>query len=464
MKLKTFLTAASLTACVGAHGADGPKYIFYYIGDGMGLAPVMYAETYNRTVLQNDKPLLMMQFPVVAWCETWSYDNPVTDSAAAGTALSTGVKTRNNMLGMAPDTTAVTSVARQLKDDGWGVGIVTTVSADDATPGAFYAHVAGRKQYYDIDIQAARSGYEIIAGAGLRGLKDKEGNPTDVEAVMRENGVQIVRGPEGIAQINSDRVLLLNPEGTPEWNVGYTIDSIPGVLTLPVIAETALNQLERTSPDKFFLMVEGGNIDHALHANDGGAAIKEILNFNQALRLAYDFYLEHPDETLIVVTADHDTGGSAMVKRADGSKPDLSVFDWQKVSKEAFSDYCKSILKSRMNYRWEDMKQYLEENLGLFSHIPVSAETEKALQDKFDATFQLRNTADQKTLYANFNSFAVDVFTLLNEAAGVRFTTTGHSGSPVPVFAVGVGSDAFKGRNNNRDIPAVLRRLTGLKN
>lgn len=464
MKLRNLIMGAALAAtALGTSAQDVPKYIFYYIGDGMGLAPVMTAQSYNRDVLRNDQPLLMMQFPVASWAMTYSANAPVTDSAAAGTALSTGSKTKNSMLGMNPDTIAVTSVARQLADMGYGIGVITTVAADDATPGAFYAHVANRSMSYDIDIAAARSGYDFIAGAGLRGLADKDGNPTDVMAVMEENGVQVVRGIEGIRRINSDKVVLLGDEGRPEWNVGYTIDSIPGVLTLPIITRACLSHLESHRGDRFFMMVEGGNIDHALHANDAGAAIKEILNFNEALALAYDFYLAHPDETLILVTADHDTGGMAHVKTRSKLDAPLKVFDWQKVSKEEFSSYCKGLLRDRRVYRWEDMEEYLRENLGLFSHIPVSEEKTAELKDMFDKTFEMRNTADQKTLYASFNSFAVAVFDLINNAAGTAFTTTSHSGNPVPVFAVGVGSEKFSGVHNNNELPAILREICGIQ-
>lgn len=445
-----------------ASADDAPKYIFYYIGDGMGVSPVITAETYNREVLQNDKPLLMMQFPVASICMTYSASSPITDSAAAGTALSAGVKTRNGMLGMAPDTTAVTSVAGQLMDMGYGIGVVTSVAPDDATPGAFYAHVENRKMYYQIGIEAAHSGFDFLAGAGLRGVTDKDGNATDLEAVMAENGVQLVYGPEGIDEIDSDKVFLLNPRETPNYNIGYTIDSIQGVLTLPVITQACLDHLAGHKPDKFFMMVEGGNIDHALHANDAGTAIKEILNFNEALAIAYDFYLAHPDETLIVVTADHDTGGSALVHPSTGGLPRLGLFDYQKVSKEEFSNYCKSLLRSRMSYRWEDMEEYLRDNLGFFTHVPVSDKALENLKSKFDATFELRNSDDQKTLYANFNAFAVAVFDLLNDAAGVRFTTTGHSGMPVPVFAVGAGASRFVGMRNNIDIPQIIRELAGV--
>ena len=459
MKLRNLILAGLLgLASLGATAAEAPKYVFYFIGDGMGLNPIMTAQAYNRDVLGNSDPLLMMQFPVASWAMSYSASSPITDSAAAGTALSTGHKTRNGMVGMTPDSAAVNSVARVLKDNGYGVGVVTSVGADDATPAAFYAHAPYRKLYRDIDLQAAQSGYDFIAGAGFGGIKD---NP-EVKEALTQNGVQLVWGAKGVDEIAADRVLLL-ADSIRTWNIGYTIDSISGALNLPLITRTAMKHLARVSPERYFLMVEGGNIDHALHANDAGAAIKEILNFNQALAEAYNFYLAHPDETLIVVTADHDTGGmSHVASRTKFSNP-LSVFDYQRVSKEAFSDYCKSLIATTDPYSWEDMRRYLADNLGLFSYIPVSEKDEKALREAFDQTFNLRNSSDQETLYASFNAFAVSVFNMLNDAAGTIFTTTSHSGNMVPVFAVGVGADEFRHPNNNTDLPRIMATICGVE-
>lgn len=435
--------------------AQSPKYIFYYIGDGMGMGPIVAAQNYNRLILKNDKPLTMMQMPVVGWALTYSASSDITDSAAAGTALATGSKTKNYMLGMNADTVAVTSIAKILHDRGYGVAIATSVAPDDATPGAFFAHVPNRSMTYQIGCDMAASGYEFVAGAGLRGT-ETDGKPNDLLDRFAAEGVQIVRGPEGAASITAARALLLNNEGSSRSNIGYTIDSIQGTLTLPLIASTALKQLERTSPDKFFMMIEGGNIDHALHGNDAGASIKEIINFDEALKVVYDFYLAHPDETLIVVTADHDTGGMAIVRSGD-----IGNIDYQKVSKEEFSNFCKAMLKTRNIFTWDDMKAYMSENLGFFTHIPVSEADETKLKKLFDDTFELRNTADQKTLYANFNAFAVEVFNMFNNAVGVTFCTTSHAGNAVPVFAVGVGADLFKGFNNNIDLPAAILKAVG---
>ena len=209
-------------------------------------------------------------------------------------------------------------------------------------------------------------------------------------------------------------------------------------------------------------MVDVSALDHALHANDGGTAVKEIINFDQAIDLAYQFYLAHPDETLIVVTADHDTGGLANGNRRLKYAANYQYIDSQRQSKEMLSEYCKAMLKSRRIFTWEDMKEYLSENLGLWKAIPVTESEEKNLQELFAKCFERRESTDEKTLYADFNEFAVEVIDIVNGNIGFGFTTTSHTGNPVPVFAVGVGAERFSNLNNNIDIPEKILDIIGL--
>lgn len=213
----------------------------------MGLGHVMTTESYYRDVMKSDSPLLMLQFPVTSVATTYSASSPVTDSAAAGTALSTGHKTKNGMLGMGPDTTAVQSIAVDLNKMGYGIGVVTTVCPDDATPGAFYAHVPNRSMYYEIGRDAAASGVSFLAGSNLRGLRDKDGKPTGLEEIISEAGISVVRGTDALKSVTSERVILLNTDSI-NGDVGYTVDSIAGVLTLPAMTEACLEHLQKTRP------------------------------------------------------------------------------------------------------------------------------------------------------------------------------------------------------------------------
>ncbi len=464
MKLRNLLLSAlTLAVALAVSAADkAPRYIFYFIGDGMGTGQVMAAQTYQRMVRDNSSLLMMSKMPVTSMAYTYSASSPVTDSAAAGTALACGHKTKNGMLGMDADSVPVPSMAAILKDHGYGIGLVTSVAPDDATPAAFYAHVPYRGMFYEIEKQAAGSDYEFIAGAGLRGLKDKDGKPTDIKAVFEQNNVAIVYGTDGLKETDSRKILLLSPDSLKPNNIGYTIDSIEGAMNLQSYTQACLDHLLKVSPDKFFMMVEGGNIDHACHANDGGAVIKEVINFDKTLEIAYNFYLEHPDETLIVVTADHETGGMSTGCAYIGYNAIPAYVDYQKVSKEGFADFCHGLLKSRRIFTWEDMKEYLSENLGLWSHLPVSEKQEASLREKFDSTFELRNSADTKSLYANFDAFSTEVFKVFNNVAGFGFTTGGHSGNPVPVFAVGPWAELFANGQDNTAIPQKILCTVGL--
>ncbi len=363
---------------------------------------------------------------------------------------------------MTPDSAAVTSVAKQLFDAGYGVGLVTSVAPDDATPGSFYAHVPYRSMYYEIGKQAASCGYDFIGGSNLRGVKDKKGNPTDLMQIFAENNVSVVRGIDALNATDSRRVVLLNTDSITINDIGYTIDSIPGVLTLPAMTEACLKHLEKNGHDKFFMMVEGGNIDHAGHSNDGGTIIKEILNFQDAIKVGYDFYLAHPDETLIIITADHETGGLGLGNNAVGYDAHLHYYDYQKVSKDLFDDYCRAIMKSRRIYEWEDMKEYLTDNLGFWKYVPVTEKQTTELKDSFEKCIKRRESVDQKTLYNSFNEFTTLVYRTLDSFTGLGWTTNGHSGGLVPVYAIGAGAEKFASFNDNTDIPRRIRELTGI--
>lgn len=459
MKNRFFATLSLLMMTLGAIAAEAPKYIFYFIGDGMGWGQVNTTQQYLRDVVKEDSVLTMLRFPVVSTAITYSASNDITDSTAAGTALATGVKTRNGMMGMTTDSVPVVSVAEQLRDMGYGIGIVTSVAPDDATPGAFYAKAPSRNRYYEIGSQAAMSGFDFIGGANWRGLKDKSGNPTDLWNLFEQNGVQTAYGLDTLATLTSPRVVLLGTNRPHDSGIGYAIDSVAGALRLQDMTRACLNHLLKQKPERFFMMVEGGAIDHACHANDAATAIGDVLAFDESLAIAYDFYLRHPDETLILVTADHETGGMAIGNTAHGYTADLKYLPYQRVSKDRFNERLQAMLRSRRAYRWEDMREMLANDFGFWRAVPVTEEETARLENLFNDTFANTATPDQKTMYANFKAFAVETFRILDTHTGMGWTTVHHTANPVPVMAVGVGSELFSGMNDNIDLPAKLRKI-----
>ncbi|MBD5263470.1 MAG: hypothetical protein HDS39_05295 [Bacteroides sp.] len=458
--LSAFAAAAALTM-----SADDAKYVFYFIGDGMGLGHVNATETYNRDVLRSDSPILMLTFPVASQARSYSASSPITDSAAAGTALSSGIKTKNSMVGMNPDTVPVNSIAVDFMQAGYAVGVGTTVQADDATPAAWYAHAANRGMKETIAPQAAESGLAFLAGGDFKLRGAGEVAFKDYLQTMRKGGYEVAEGYAAFNELKGKggklpQKILMYPADPAGGQVGYTIDSIPGAMTCAQITEACLQTLENVNSDRFLMMIEGGNIDWAAHSNDGGGVIKEILNFQDAINVAYQFYLRHPSETLIVVTADHDTGGMSLGR--NGGAYNLAYADAQKISKDAFADWTRNWGRNTKNPTWEEMEKTLREKLGFWTTVPVSGEETVELRQLFDETFITKKAEDEKTLYHTFNAFTAKAFAILNHHMGIGWTTTYHAGNFVPVYAVGANSQYFTGCLNNTDIPLLIKRAAGL--
>lgn len=458
------LSVALALSCT-RHAAAEAKYIFYFIGDGMGMGHVNATETYNRDILKAQEPLLMLRFPVASQVRTFSANSPITDSAAAGTALSTGSKTRNGMIGEGPDSLPRQSIALDFKKAGFGIGVATSVAGDDATPAAFYAHARNRGEKYVIAPQTSESGYDFYGGAAWRGSLDKDGKENNWFGLMERNGYTLLRGDskwnakEGIGSAKKAILLSKTPQGD---QIGYTIDSLASSLTLPQITEAALRVMQNTGKGRFFIMIEAGNIDWAAHANDGAAVVKETLNFQEAIQIAYNFYLQHPDETLIVVTADHDTGGMALGREDNQKHPRFEYIDLQRTSIGRFSDKCRALIADSKTIDFDEMKQMIASDFGLYVAYQPTEKEDNELRESFDKTFSRHSGKDEKTLYENLDEFSVKVLDAVNRAYGIGWTTRYHTGNFVPLYAIGEGSGLFTGNLNNTEIPALILKAAGL--
>lgn len=429
------------------------KYVFYFIADGMGQGCIEAAQKYYCDVLKQEDSLLMLQFPHRAMVTTNSATDSITDSAAAGTALATGQKANRDAVGVSHDNQKPMSIAQSLKNAGWGVGIVTSVCPDDATPASFYAHQKSRFNYFEIGKELAASQFDFIAGSKLRALEEQR-TATKLLSELCENNIEVVYGFDALKKSNASKILLLN-KNSDKQNIGFTIDSIDNALNLPQITQACIDHLNKVSPEKFFMMVEGGNIDYAGHINDAGAMVKEVINFNQAIKVAYDFYLAHPDETLIVVTADHDTGGLRRNKEGN-----IANIDFQRFSKEMMGDSCKMILRKSTAYEWTDMKNLLSEKLGFWNNIPINESQEKRLYDKFYDIFKLRKASVRKSRYNTVDDFTAETFDLFNSLAGFSWASDEHTAGKVPVYAIGVGADKFEKIYDNTHIYQELNIIT----
>ena len=460
--MKRILLSAWLL-CVAIAIMAEAKYVFYFIGDGMGPNQVLNAEMYQAAIqgINGRVPLCMSQFPYSGQAATFSASDGITDSAAAGTCLASGKKTNNGMIGQTPDGAPVYSVASQLKAEGWGIGIMSTVPVDHATPASHYAHAEKRSNYYLIGTHLAESNFDFFGGGGFqRPINKDDASAPNLYNLCKKHGYTLV-GNYAEAQKNiKKRKMLLVPQtdlDNPDRGaqaLPYAIDQKEGDLTLAQIVDIAIQHLSKH--DRFFMMAEGGKIDYAGHGNDGATNIHEVLDFDRAIRLAYRFYEQHPDETLIVVTADHETGGLAL----GNNKPlRLERLAYQKCSSDTLSARLSALCQQYAEQlTWEQVKTFLAENMGLFGELSVSAEEEAELQAAFSN--MMRQQESLKTLYADINALAAKAKELVNQKAGLGWTTHSHTATAVPVFAVGVGAERFTGWMDNSEIAPLIYQAT----
>ena len=364
------------------------KYVFLFIGDGMGHAQAFLSESYlayKDSGKFGGSQLLFTQFPDLGTCFTHSASSRVTDSAAAGTAIATGHKTHNGWLGMDADGNNVYSMAVDFHNMGYNVGVYSSVPVNHATPAAFYAHNNHRSDYYNISKQIPEGGFEFYGGANFLEFEGPEGEP-NTEEYLESNGYQVAFGQAEFDQIKDSEHVVLLAEPRSVEATEYVSDATEAPQTM-LLADMTRNALEFLGDEKpFFIMCEGGEIDYMCHDDKTMPTVEATLKFNDAIQVAYDFYLKHPKQTLIVVTADHETGGLTL-----GAEPLSYAIDW-----------------ATMEQQWEE-------------------------------------SGHQNTLSPEENK-------ALNESCGFGWTTTHHTGAPVPIYAIGKGSDKFRSRMDNTDI------------
>lgn len=469
--MKKFSLLLSFLLFVSLGFAQQAKYVFYFIGDGMGVNQVQGTELYQGELEGKIgiTPIWFTQFPYATTATTFSATNGVTDSAAAGTALASGNKTKNGTIGMKQDQqTDVNSVAVWAKNKGCRVGVTTSVSVDHATPAAFYAHDPSRGSYYKIGTDLYKAGFDFYAGSDFldpTNKEDKSGTSENLYSLAEKNGYTIARGYKDYLKKckKADKMILFQTEKASEADrtaIPYAIDRTKNDLTLADITRSAINFLSKDLSKGFFLMVEGGKIDWACHSNDAATVFHEVVDMDEAVKVAYEFYSQHPDETLIVVTADHETGG--FVLGTGAYKLNLQVLKNQKVSENGFTRILNELRKKyNNNVSWEKVQQALKENFGFWDKVQLSKAQEERLQAKYTETFKGQEAKLEKSEYAQDEPLAAEAKRIIDEIALVGWTSGGHSAGYVPVFAIGAGAEQFQGRIDNTEIPVKIAKAAG---
>lgn len=477
-----------------AKSVKTPKYVFYFIGDGYGPAQAHLAEEFlaNKKGRILPDTLLMNTFPVHGTYTTYAGNRFITGSAAAGTALSSGHKTSINTICMSGDhAVKYRSMAERLRDKGMKIGIVTSVSIDHATPAVFYAHQPSRSNYYDIALELPQSRFNYFAGGGF---KDPEGKRKGNDSVLanmgldaggdvnkksfrsafeiaEEAGYRFVDTKADFAKLHKgdDKIVVFDPKPASGASIPFVIDQTEENFTLVDFTRKGIELLE--NPNGFFMMIEGGKIDWACHSNDAATAALEVLQFDDAVREAYNFYLKHPDETLIVICSDHETGGLTLGHAATHYENDYNLLTNQKCSASIFTDMVEAYKKEHPNDgKFEDIYPLLKEYFGFDSSEKLMldqydiADLRKAFQDDITTTYNERKDNPRlECSYGYYNPLATVATRILANKAGISWTTYSHTAIPCPARAVGVGSENFYGYYDNTELPRKILKMFGIE-
>ena len=482
-RILTILAAAMLTVSMLSAGAAGetektikamvedasPKYVFMFIGDGMSSPQVNSAQVFNgcnESGLIDLKELTFTQFPVVGIQYTQDATSFAPDSASTATSLSSGFKTHSGVIGMGIDkTTKGTTIAEMLRDKGWKIGIVSTVTINHATPAAYYAHVASRNDYYEIGLQMAASDFDYFGGGSVN---QADNGDKSIYEVLEDNGYLVTNDRDTILSLNSDsgKVYAYSPVLQDDGAMMYALDAEDDQLQLKDFVRKGIDVLDNETG--FFMMVESGKIDWAGHANDALANIYDTLAFDEAIQVAVEFAKQHPEETLIVVTGDHETGGMTIGYAATGYDTAFDILRNQKCSFVAFDEMVAERTAAG-DFSFDVLMDMVEENFGLVAP-GESAEVEALVMNDYeyarlqkaydDAMSGNVDGYEESLLYGGYNPISVTLTHIINNKAGIGWTSYFHTGLPVPVYAYGEGAEAFIGSYDNTQVALRLMDLT----
>ena len=472
-----------LLAASALGGDERARYVFLFIGDGMGEAQVEAARLYSEAAGRG--PLAMTGLDVRGRMSTRSHGGSVTDSAAAGTALATGFKTKNGVLGMDPSgATKLPTIAEATRDMGMRVGVVSTVFLNDATPAAFYASRPSRTDYYEIGEQMIESGFDYFAGGGINRRTGRKKNRRDIYELARQGGYQVLRTRQELASVRpGGRVLATFSVGGA---LPYEMDRPQSIPSLAELTSKGIELLD--NPNGFFMMVEGGRIDWACHLNDAAAMIGDVLALDDAVKEALAFARERPD-TLIVVLADHETGGMSLSPDASAERLRL-LLSAQRESSDSFDGKVGRFRKDSQP-TFERMLPLLANSFGL--HTPSAAgraalesgaktgdavactalllaltegerdELRAAFAQSMRAKEQRKKDTDYLRRYGPYEPLSVTGTRILNRKAGIGWSSFAHTGADIPVFAQGPGAALFSGEYENTEVARKIMSVQGAR-
>ena len=476
--------AVSPLTSVQTQEAKTPKYVFLFIGDGMSYPQFQAASDYlgaladtgSDDILEGNVPLTFMNFPVAGSAVTYDSSSFCPDSASTATSLSTGYKTYSGTINM--DETATVSyetISEKLHAQlGWKVGVISSVNLNHATPAAFYAHQAKRSNYYEIGQELVGSNFEYFAGGGLLKPTGPDKDKTSLYDLAADAGYKVVMTQaEAEAVTSADgKVLIIDEHLADSDAFAYENDRADGDWALSDYVKKGIEVLDNDTG--FFLMVEGGKIDWACHANDAGSTIADTIALSDAVDEAVAFAQQHPDETLILVTGDHETGGLTIGYAGTDYDTFLTNLEHQKISYAKFdSDYVAKYKENNTSF-----DEVMKDVTALFGLKTEGAEDDTLVLtayelDKLKAAYEATMDAGRAdsdpanqaeyVLYGSYEPLSVTITHIINNKSGVNFASYAHTGLPVAVFAQGSGQDLFEGFYDNTQVYHKLAGLLGVK-
>ncbi|WP_455618429.1 alkaline phosphatase [Eisenbergiella sp.] len=500
--------AAAGASAAGQAGA--PKYVFLFIGDGMSYPQVQLTNYFlsasqadagktvavdgeEKTILQSKNHLAMMDFPVAGSAQTFDSTSFAPDSASTATSIATGKKTWSGSINVSEDfTQTYETIAEKLKaQKDYKIGVLSTVNLNHATPAAFYAHQASRSSYYDIGLELIESGFDYFAGGGLLQTTGKNEDQEDLYTLAENAGYQVVKTQAEAEALGADsgKVIVIDEHLADSSAMSYELDRKQEEWALADYVVKGIEVLD--NENGFFMMVEGGKIDWACHANDAASTITDTIALDNAVEKAVEFYEQHPEETLIIVTGDHETGGLTIGFAGTDYDTFLKNFENQKISYAKFdSDYVSAYKENKT-----DFAEVMVDVTELFGLQVPAGEGSSATQQKDSADFHPESgkdgalvmtdyeygllkgayettmsrtgeeeefAQDEYIRYGSYEPLTVTITHILNNKSGVNFGSYAHTGLPVEVMAKGNGADSFDGYYDNTDIYNRLAALLGV--
>ena len=464
---KTFSILIVLFAVLTLFGADKPKYVFLFIGDGMSTPQRMIADEFSRALGRGQ--LTINTLPVHATTRTCSANSLVTDSAAAATAIACGERTNNSRVGVSADgSRKLVSLAEVARDRGKKIGIVTSVTINHATPAGFYAHRKSRSEYYAIGLDLIASKFDYFGGGGVNKHNDKT-SPLykgDIYDLAAKAGYKVIGTRKDLLALKPGDGKVL-AYGNKENILPYSIDRRDdSVATLAEFTAKGIELLQ-DGPNGFFMMVEGGAIDFAGHSNDAATNLHEVVAFDEAVRVAMKFAEKHPDETLIVVTGDHETGGMTMGFAGTGYALYVDRLKNQTRSAANFTESVGKMKKANPKLKFDDVKDLLAKTFGFkFSGnikqdpMVLTAKDVAELKAAFDAIPAFQSGKKPEAEFKKtVNAFGLTAKRIICAKAGVGWTSGAHTALPVLTTSQGPKSELFHGFINNTDISIRMKTI-----